>query len=96
MTVLIRFVTPGGMRRRCDSRCHNAKGASCACICSATYHGAGRNGTLNDRVIQMQAKLLSELQEQGKVTSAVLPLPLETKPTEKLTENQQKAIVDVM
>lgn len=25
--------------RRCDSRCHNAKGKRCTCICGGRYHG---------------------------------------------------------
>ncbi len=25
--------------RRCDARCHNAKGKRCTCICGGRYHG---------------------------------------------------------
>ena len=27
--------------RRCDSRCHNAKGSRCKCWCGGRYHGLG-------------------------------------------------------
>ncbi len=26
--------------RRCDSRCHHAKGTRCACWCGGTFHGS--------------------------------------------------------
>lgn len=25
----------------CDARCHDAKGATCRCICNGKYHGVG-------------------------------------------------------
>jgi len=27
--------------RRCDARCHNAKGKRCTCWCGGLYHGVG-------------------------------------------------------
>jgi len=27
--------------RRCDSRCHNAKGTRCQCWCNGRYHALG-------------------------------------------------------
>jgi hypothetical protein len=27
--------------RRCDSRCHNAKGTRCRCWCGGAFHGSG-------------------------------------------------------
>ena len=32
-----------GKIRRCDSRCHNAKGAKCKCWCGGTFHGTAGN-----------------------------------------------------
>jgi len=29
-----------GRVRRCDSRCHNAKGTRCACWCGGAFHGS--------------------------------------------------------
>jgi hypothetical protein len=34
----------GRVRRRCDRRCHNAKGTRCRCWCGGTFHGAGGAG----------------------------------------------------
>lgn len=31
--------------RRCDSRCHKAKGSRCGCACGGRYHGVA--GTVN-------------------------------------------------
>jgi hypothetical protein len=28
-------------QRRCDATCHNAKHATCTCICGGRYHGTG-------------------------------------------------------
>jgi len=28
-----------GRGRRCDSRCHEAKGTRCTCICKGIFHG---------------------------------------------------------
>ena len=72
MTVILRVRLPSGVRRRCDSRCHRAKGDSCRCICTGLYHGAGRNGTLNQKIQEHQEELLRGLGSM--VTAAVLPL----------------------
>lgn len=32
--------------RRCDSRCHNAKGTQCNCWCNGRYHGMGNISAL--------------------------------------------------
>ena len=74
MAVLIRLQI-GNRKRTCNASCHNAKGLVCRCICRSAYHGAARNGTLNQKVLENQEKLLNQLKEEGKVLSAVLPLP---------------------
>ena len=30
-----------GKIKKCDSRCHNAKGKRCKCWCEGRYHGLG-------------------------------------------------------
>ena len=40
MTILIRRVKDGH-RRVCNSRCYNAKGRKCKCVCDGMNHGAG-------------------------------------------------------
>jgi len=75
MTSIIKFETNSGIKRRCDSRCHHAKGQICACICQGNYHGANNNGTLAEKVAESQETLLRDLQSRGKVIFAQLPLP---------------------
>jgi len=53
----------GNRTRRCDSRCHNAKGKKCCCLCGGTYHGVGR--MLRVLVSQNQKSLISKLEADG-------------------------------
>ena len=41
MATLIKVVTKGGVVRRCDARCYNARRPKCVCICGGVNHGAG-------------------------------------------------------
>ena len=41
MVVLISQKTSGGRTRTCNSRCYQAKGSTCVCICSHANHGVG-------------------------------------------------------
>ena len=34
---------------RCDSRCHNATGEKCTCICCGAFHGVGTKIAIEDR-----------------------------------------------
>jgi len=52
-----------GKVRRCDSRCHNAKGTRCACVCSGFYHGKNGAGAANREALA-QAVLPEELLKQ--------------------------------
>lgn len=40
MTVVITW-SDGNSTRRCDGKCHNAKGDRCNCICGGRNHGVG-------------------------------------------------------
>lgn len=33
--------------RRCDDRCHRAKGTRCRCFCGGYYHGKNGTGAVN-------------------------------------------------
>ncbi len=48
--------------RRCDRRCHEAKGRRCKCICDGFFHGANAAGTVNR---QSLADGLTTLEEHG-------------------------------
>lgn len=41
MTVLLAEKGFGSGERRCDARCHTARGGKCTCICHGRYHGRG-------------------------------------------------------
>jgi len=40
-------VAPMGKVRRCDKRCHEARGTRCTCWCGGFFHGADGAGALN-------------------------------------------------
>ncbi len=40
-TVLIAHPRDGKTERRCEARCHDAKGKKCTCICGGKNHGVG-------------------------------------------------------
>lgn len=53
--------------RRCDSRCHNAKGSKCHCWCLGIFHGY--SGLENRKLLTNGMLKLSDLSgyKQGKV-----------------------------
>ena len=74
MTTIIRYRANGGRRRSCSGVCHKAKGLVCRCICSGTYHGSARDGTLNARLSEHQMQMIEKLSEEGEIIQAVLSL----------------------
>ena len=74
MVTLISWETSGGQKGRCDARCHNAKGAKCTCCCGGHYHGAGRGGTLTQKVQALQGEILDRLVKEGKNVRAQMAL----------------------
>ena len=74
MTVLISGRTSEGKKRTCNSRCHNAKGQNCHCLCQGINHGVGlAQATENTQ------KMAEELVKQGMkvargASQTVLPL----------------------
>ena len=50
-----------GRVRRCDNRCHRARGTKCACWCHGAFHGAAG---ANNRAA-MQAGVAGILEEHG-------------------------------
>jgi len=41
MSTIIMATNSNGKTRRCDSRCHDARGKKCVCICQGKNHGVG-------------------------------------------------------
>jgi len=46
--------------RRCDKRCHEAKGARCKCWCGGYYHGESGEGPANRETLEQAAKFIEE------------------------------------
>jgi hypothetical protein len=63
-----------GRIRRCDSRCHNAKGKKCACLCQGIYHGAIWRGGLNALLVEHQKALIEDIEKRGYLIQAVQTL----------------------
>lgn len=53
-----------GRIRTCSSRCHNAKGTRCACICGGFFHGKNGQGAVNREALA-KAVLPEELLKQN-------------------------------
>lgn len=68
MTTLITHKTLGGTTRRCDSRCYDAEGRRCRCICGGLNHGKGER-----RAIESTGRLLGELVAVDGVDVPILP-----------------------
>jgi hypothetical protein len=52
-----------GKIRRCDSRCHNARGTRCGCWCRSTFHGTA--GLVNRQALQEAVDQQLFLKEHG-------------------------------
>ncbi|NPV54541.1 MAG: hypothetical protein HPY71_13670 [Firmicutes bacterium] len=48
MATLIHERTSSGGVRKCDSRCYNAKGPICNCVCNGINHGVGLRAALEN------------------------------------------------
>jgi hypothetical protein len=46
MTTLISYQSSGGDQGRCDSKCYNAWGPECHCICQGANHGIGKQDAI--------------------------------------------------
>jgi len=50
MATVLKLKFASGKIRRCDSRCHNAKGDKCTCVCGGINHGVGlRQAIINSQ-----------------------------------------------
>lgn len=46
MATLLIATNSNGTKRRCDARCHDAKGSLCTCVCEGALHGIGHRDAL--------------------------------------------------
>ena len=61
MPTLMNWTNEDGTQGRCDSRCHNARKPECYCRCGGLFHGAGRNGTLNEKLASADRDTLTKM-----------------------------------
>lgn len=69
-------------RRRCDDRCHYAKGTKCACWCLGAFHGVG--GTAHRAAVV--AGIPGILEEHGFKTGETVYINQAALPITKDTE----------
>ena len=67
MATLIEWGNSAGETGRCDARCHEAEQPQCDCICGGYYHGAARDGSLEEKVKERGNALLDELVGRGEI-----------------------------
>jgi len=67
-----------GRIRRCDSRCHRAKGTRCKCVCLGFFHGKDGAGAANREALAQGTVLLEDHGfkegETAYIEQKVLPL----------------------
>jgi len=77
-----------GWRRGCDSRCHEAKGRECHCICGGRFHGANRGYDVREEFeraacealeegLPLSARLAGELKAEGATDVKLAPVQLQ-------------------
>ncbi len=54
-----------GQKRTCSSRCHNARGTRCKCVCQSFYHGSA--GAANREALHQatQGEVKETLEQHG-------------------------------
>ncbi|MBA7492397.1 hypothetical protein ES702_02947 [subsurface metagenome] len=62
-TLILARAADGSPRGRCDSKCYNAKGPKCTCICGGVNHGAGKNNAIDNT--RSHKEFLMDAQEAG-------------------------------
>lgn len=61
-------------KRRCDARCHEARGKACVCVCDGHYHGArGQAGRLLAYDVQNGALSTAQYQAYRKARGRPKP-----------------------
>lgn len=70
MATLMSWRSSGGAQGRCDAKCHYAASPDCDCMCQGRYHGAGRDGTLDQKVREYGDEVLETLAAQGLIDPA--------------------------
>ena len=61
MPTIMEWVNEDGTAGRCDSRCQNARLPECECRCGGKFHGAGRAGTLTEKLAETTPEALAQM-----------------------------------
>ena len=61
MATVMTWGNSEGTKGRCDARCHEAIEPECSCMCGGIYHGAGRDGTLEEKIRENGASILEKM-----------------------------------
>jgi hypothetical protein len=59
MATVMSWGNSEGTKGRCDAKCHNAATPHCDCMCGGRYHGAGRDGSLPERIRDYGEEILA-------------------------------------
>ena len=84
MATVMSWGNSEGEKGRCDAKCHNATNAECHCMCGGRYHGAGRDGSLDDRIRAYGEEVL----EAAKARAAAEGFELKARTLEELFNGQ--------
>ena len=66
-----------GRVRKCDKRCHNAKGSRCSCFCGGAFHGsagAANRASLQEGVTELLEQHGFKQGETAYIAQTELPL----------------------
>ncbi len=61
--VVLKSINSYGVTRRCDRRCHEAKGKRCRCCCGGKNHGVGLNQAIENAAEIVRLAAASECPE---------------------------------
>lgn len=70
MATLMSWHSSSGEQHRCDAKCHNAERPDCECMCGGAFHGAGRDGTLEQKIKEHGDEILERLAGQTLIDPA--------------------------
>ncbi len=63
----------GGIKGRCDAKCHDAKGPECECMCGGAYHGtACKPGGVDYVQEQIGDRILLEAKRKAEAAGFIL------------------------
>ncbi len=65
MATVMSWGNSEGTKGRCDAKCHNARRVECSCMCGGHFHGASRDGTLQEEIRRHGEEILREARRRA-------------------------------